>query len=140
MLMSFLLPNAALSAEAVNEPCSPSRILATTYTCVSPEGRRAHKTSKPSGALGERPVVFLLLAEGFCPSGVGQAHLHIQRVRKDTSTQGEGGFWPFLPGTGAPASLSPASAGPQPLLPGGGLGQSPWSLQQWPMTGTTCAG
>lgn len=38
MLMSFLLPNAALSAKAVSEPCSPSLIPATTHTCESPEG------------------------------------------------------------------------------------------------------
>lgn len=37
MLMSFL-PNAALSARAVSEPWSPSLTLATTLTCVSPEG------------------------------------------------------------------------------------------------------
>lgn len=49
--------------------------------------------------------MMLLLAKGFCPSVVGQAHLHIQRVRKDTTVPGEGGFWPFLPGTGAPACL-----------------------------------
>lgn len=73
MLMSFL-PNAALSAEAVNQPWCPSLTLATTLPCVSPEGRRAQNTSKTAGALGERPVVFLLVAKGFRPSGVGQAH------------------------------------------------------------------
>lgn len=75
----------------------------------------------------------LLLAKGFCPSGVGQVHLHAKGVGEDPGAWGHGGFWPLLLGTGALASrLLSTSAGPWPLLPGvGGLGLNPLSLQRW---------
>lgn len=125
------LPNAALSAGAVTEPRRPSPALAATLTCAPPWGvwgcEGLERPQKPVGDLS-RPSH---LQRDFCPSGVGQVLLHIQRVG---DARGDGGFWLILLVPGAPASpggrLPPLALGHR--SPGGGLGLSPLSRQRWP--------
>lgn len=102
--LMFSLPNAVLSASAATKPWSPSPALAATLARVPLKGRGAQKTPKPAGTLSEKLIVYLLLAKGFCPSGVGQVHLHAKGVGEDPAAWGHGVFWPLLLGTGAFAS------------------------------------